>query len=551
MGTITVLDQSLANKIAAGEVIERPASIVKELIDNALDAGAARILVRLKDGGNSEICVVDDGAGMEGDDLVLCTRRHATSKIRTQDDLFAIHTLGFRGEALASIAAVSTVEIRTSTGKGEGRQVVVRQGVAGKIIPAAMPRGTSVRVFDLFCNVPARKKYLRKPETEVMQATLLLTRFALIHPEKHFELKNNDRLVFICPKASDMLSNIAQIWGSRTARSLTAIHAEMAGARVGGFVSLPGSARRDKMNQCIYINRRMVRSKKLRQAVYDGYRTYLTAGTHPLFVLDISVDHGRTDVNVHPQKTYVRLEDEEGIISLIRSAVGSVMRSGKPVPAKPPAVEMDLPLSSYGMSRERQTYIAPEKKREFRVLAQALKTYAIVEFPDRLVIVDQHAAQERVRYEKYLDAYGKDSVKTQALLEPIVLELSPAQALAVRTSTDLILRLGFGIELFGKDTFLLRSCPVIFDRIQGRDIALAVIDELSGKRTLDATALEAVIRKACRKSIKAGQALLPTELAQVIEALFRSKEPLTCPHGRPTMVSFSGADLEKMFKRRN
>jgi DNA mismatch repair protein MutL len=550
MGIIHLLDDALINKIAAGEVVERPASVVKELLENALDAHAKRILIELKEGGTSSIKVSDDGDGMVPEDAVLSITRHTTSKISDEKDLFSIKTLGFRGEALASIAAVSTMILKTSVGS-EGTLIEVEAGSIRKQKPFVMPRGTTVIVDNLFSNVPARKKHLKSPATELSRCLDIVQQYALGHPDVYFELVHDGRVLLNCPATESLRERIAAVWGSNVATQLTEINHADTSCKVTGLISKTGYTRNDRSYQALFVNGRAVRSRIIGNAVYSGYKTFLNVGKHPLYVLNISISAAEVDVNVHPQKTLIRIERETQIEKAVIQAVSAAL----PEPERPverlPEKNRTLPVEKYELKKEKQSFIQ-DKTAEFRVLGQVLHSYALVATKEGFFIVDQHAAAERVAYEKFLKQYRHKAVDSQELIEPLTLELSPAEGVIIREHRDLLSRLGFSVEDFGRHAFTLRTVPSLFNRIQGRDIFLAVLDELRNESSskIDSLKEELLIRKACRSSIKANQRLETTELVDLLKDLFRTEQPYTCPHGRPTLVKFTQDDLERLFRRK-
>jgi len=542
---IRVLDDSTINKIAAGEVVARPASVVKELIENSIDAGSSRIFIEIREGGKSFIRVTDDGSGMNSADAEMCIERHATSKIADAQDLTKIMTLGFRGEALASIAAVSKTTIKTSNGKGT--QISIEGGAITAQKSIVIPRGTTVVVNDLFYNVPARKKHLKKIETELRNITDIVTQYALININIHFELVHDKNIIIKSPITKDLLNNIATIYGSDFAKNMISIDNE----QISGLISVPGFQKPTKNYQAIYVNGRYVKSSTVADAVYESYHTYLNIGKHPAYILNILVDPELVDVNVHPQKSRIRFVNDDFVKQVVKDAITQILHSAKPVVSE--VHQEDMKLESFNFVNIEQKPISKTKpKQNFRILGQILSTYVIVATTDGMLIVDQHAAHERVNYEKYMDQYKEQDVSAQTLLEPIVMEVSPSEYVLMKQHTVLINRLGFNLESFGKGSFILRSIPLIFDRLQGRDILLSILDELkSGKSIkLDSVKEERIIRRACRESIKANDRLEIPELIDLMNDLFAAKQPKTCPHGRPTMLNFTADEFEKMFRRK-
>jgi DNA mismatch repair protein MutL len=593
MSNIKVLDEVLINKIAAGEVIERPASVVKELIENSIDAKANKIFISIKEGGKSMIRVTDDGVGMDKVDAALCVTRHATSKINDVDDLFNINSLGFRGEALASIASISNTNIKTNNGESEGVSIKIKGGEIVSNEPIAIPRGTTVIVKNLFYNVPVRKKHLKTMETELRKVVDFVMRYALIHYDIYFELLHNDKIILNSPQTTSIKNNIANLYGTNVAKNVIHVNYSNDDISINGEISKPGFQRNDKKYQSLFINGRYIKNKLINDAVYEGFHTFLNINKHPIYFLDIKLNPKKIDVNVHPQKSQIRIEKENDVYDAVVEAVRETISGGEETDrvSNIKFSEVDIKPNSFKIKKDKQTNFEEivdfvddsidkdkenetdgtgefveinsteksenkdqksESKHDFRILGQIIKTYVIVSIKDGMIIVDQHAAQERVKYEKYLHQYKDKEVVTQKLLEPLMIELSIEEGILFEDNKKIIANLGFEIEEFGKFTYLLRSVPSIFNRLQSRDIFLSIIDELrSGKtKKLDEIKEERIIRMACRSSIKANEHLEYHELVKVIDELFSADQPLTCPHGRPTMLKFTLDDFEKMFRRK-
>lgn len=545
---IRILDEDTINKIAAGEVIERPSSVVKELIENSLDSGAGRIIVELTEGGKSMIRVTDNGSGMSQEDLRIAANRHATSKIRTSDDLDAIRSLGFRGEALSSIEAVSRLQIKTSKVDGMG-YVLDSAGNSRLINKSVVPRGTIVTVRDIFYNVPARKKHLKSIETELRRIVDLFIMYALMNHEKYFQLQHNGKVIVNAPSTKEFIGNIVNIYGPDIGKRLLPISKN----GISGAISVPGYQNNSRKYQALFINSRPVKSKEISDMVYEAYKTRLNVGKHPAFFLNITVEPDTIDVNVHPQKFEVRISDSSSIKERIVEALSVALQQSVKTDKKISVHEVDSRLEGYKVQKDQQEYIKPKGKRthNYRVLGQVLKSYALVATDEGLVVVDQHAAEERVRYERYLKEYMDKAVSVQELLEPIIIEVSPSEAITLHKNLKLLSDLGFLIEDFGSNSYILRTVPLVFDRIQGRDALLEMIDELKIKKPSHEKMIEErIIRKACRASVKANEPLEVTQMMDLIDQLFKAEQPGTCPHGRPTMLKFTSADFEKMFNRR-
>jgi len=543
---IRILDEEVINLIAAGEVVERPASIVKELIENSIDAGAGKIVVEVEQGGTKLIRVIDDGCGMGRADAENSVKRHATSKISAKEDLDKIATLGFRGEALSSIASVSRLRIRTGDGKtgtevrAEGKDIKARD--------ASPEKGTTIEVRDLFFNTPARKKHLATIRTEAARISDIVSAYALLRNNSHIELVIDGNRAIVSPATEDLIENIGSVWGADAAKNMVKVEGACNGA-----ISRVHFQKPSRLMQQLYVNGRAVKSRIISEAVYKGYHTFLNVGMHPAYVLDIRIDTGKTDVNIHPRKEEVRIEGEEEIALAVADAVRKAITVVSPAKPKVSFTEQNQTLENYSFTKDSQeSFIAAKPKSGIRIVGQAMKTYILAENKDSLMIIDQHAAQERVRYEKYMQQYRDKAVVSQELVSPLTLELAAGESMTVQEHAEVLEQLGFAVETFGRNTFLLRAVPEIFGRIQGRDVFLSIVDELKTGKTgkLDKSREERIIRKACRSSIKAGDRLDYNSMIDVLDELFRAKEPYTCPHGRPTMLKFTSADFEKMFRRR-
>jgi len=486
---------------------------------------------------------------MDKDDALSCLLRHGTSKITGEEDLHKIHTYGFRGEALSSIASVSRLKLRTNDGKSGTEVVLAKKSPKTREIATSV--GTSIYVKDLFYNTPARKKHLGK--NELAKIVHVITEFALIYPHLKIELEHNGKTLLKSRRSKDFKSNVASIWGAMTARNLIATDNKQ-DISLTGVISKAGYQLGSTSKQHLYINRRPVRSKEIKDAIYKAYHTKLNIGMHPAFVLNLDIEPGVIDVNVHPRKEIVRIDNQDNYIDWITDTLKSSLEQSEPERVKDVSVtEVDKNLGDYEFSTEKQQEFKQKTKRSaFRVLGQIMKTYVLAEGKDGLLIVDQHAAQERVLYEKYMEQFKNRSVAGQELIEPVVIELTPTEHMIVMKNLDYIIYSGFAVEDFGGKTIILRSVPELFGRLQGRDVLMSIIDEISsGKNTImDKTKEERIIRKACRASIKANEALESEQMISVLDELFLAKDPHTCPHGRPTMLKFSSADMEKMFKRR-
>ena len=608
---IRILPETTANRIAAGEVVERPAAVVKELVENALDAGASRVAVTLEGGGIERIVVEDDGAGMSPEDLDLAVERHATSKLPEEAALFRIATLGFRGEALPSIGAVSRLTIisRPKGGGGDAYSITVEGGRKGPVMPASGAPGTRVEMRDLFYAVPARRKFLRSPRSEAEQAIEAVRRLALAWPGVGFRVTSEGRETLALAPAPDRESRIRALLGADFAAAAVPVAAEgAAGAMsLAGLAALPAYTRATAGEQHLVVNRRPVRDPLLRTALRVAYRDLIAAGRHPVAALFLDLPAEAVDVNVHPMKTELRFRDESAVRGLLIAALRRALSVGAgealptpaltrymprpsgwsgwrlppaPAPSLPPAAaraglaDMQLALAPepsapatatpalpLGIARPR--FAPPRDEEEAprgehplgRALAQILDTYILAEAPDgALVLVDQHAAHERLTHEALRAQLVEGGVRAQPLLLPAVVELPPADAARLLDQAEALARLGLEIEGFGAPgSVLVRALPALLGPADPapllRDLAeeLVAFDETTAlERRLDA----AIARLACHGSVRAGRRLTPAEMDALLRQMEATPRAATCSHGRPTFLKLGPAELERLFGRR-
>ncbi|MBW3015971.1 DNA mismatch repair endonuclease MutL [Candidatus Woesearchaeota archaeon] len=570
MGKIQVLDDELVNKIAAGEVIERPASVVKELIENSIDAGASIITIELKEGGKSLIKVTDNGSGMSRDDVELSIMRHATSKISTADDLFNINSLGFRGEALASIAAVSNLKIITKQEDTlEGTKLLVSGSKILKLEPIGAPAGTTVEVSDLFFNTPARKKHLKIITTELNQITDIVTRYALIHPAISFKLIHDTKTIISSPATDDLLNNIVDIYGKDVAKNLIPVNHEKPKLSIKGFISKPQLSRASRDQQSIFVNNRYIKNKVITDALYDAYHTLLHLERHPVAILSIQIKPELVDVNVHPSKTEVRFSIENELYETIFTSVKEALASSDLIPESDPSetqsvlVQTDKPKQKKAEkiyeSKPEQTALAEIKTvvkespniPELTILGLVHNCYILAEDKEGFLVIDMHAAEERCNYEKLMQQFKDKGIMTQELLSPVHFELTSVDASILKANLQLFDKFGFKIEDFGNNSFILRSAPLVIKRQLTKDSVLDIVDELRNSKfkTIEEIKEKIITRMACRKSVKQGERIEKAEMYKIIKELHSCELPYTCPHGRPTMIKFTKRDLEKRFKR--
>jgi DNA mismatch repair protein MutL len=566
------LSEDIVNKIAAGEVIERPASVVKELVENALDAGATVVDVDVMKAGKELIRVRDNGCGMSVEDAKLCFVRHTTSKIRSADDLHGIRTLGFRGEALSSIAAVSHFVLMTKEkGMLSGTDVVVSGGIVGAMKEVGCADGTCIEVHDLFLNTPVRKKFLKSDTSELGHIVDIVSRYALIHSSVAFTLTHNGNVLFRSA-ASGMLDSLITLYGADVAKELVPVTAEADGIVITGFISKPTVSRADKTDQSIFVNGRLVSSPLIQHALHEAYHSTLFVHRYPVVALSIVVDPARVDVNVHPTKKEVKFEHGEVIYRFVYHAVKDALMKHNLVPAGVFGVQSTLSdgLPRYTFEAASQTvlqaspalvvreealeveYIPSSKLPPLRLLGQIHKTFFAAETPGGMLIIDQHIVQERVLYEKFMRQYMENAVKSQTLLEPEMVEFSAVDAVVLKEYITDLKALGFDLEEFGGNSFLVRSIPMVFGRAQPRELLHDLIQQLvSGKRTSVAQKAEEIItRMSCRYSVKAGDTVVIPQMRSLLAELDTCTLPYHCPHGRPIFILVSIDELEKMFLRR-
>ena len=586
---IRVLPAEVAGKIAAGEVVERPASVVKELVENSIDAGASEIRVEIREGGRRLIQVADDGCGIPGDELPLAFARHATSKLTDVVDLDQIATLGFRGEALASIAAVSQVSVLTRPREQRlGQYIRVDGGQIVRQEARGGAAGTIITVENLFQNVPARLKFLRRPQTEAGHIHDTVTHYALAYPEVRFSLTTDSRATFQSSGSGNLYDVLITVYGLEVAEKMLKIETEDPGGtpsgtglRIAGFTSSPSLHRANRRYLSFFVNRRWIQDRSLAYAVAQAYHTLLPVGRHPLAVILIDMEPSEVDVNVHPTKREVKFSRSQTVFSAVQRSVRHTLVERSPVPPMPHAARtwptpgwerhqaliaagkeesistqmaMDLyrPLEGQAQSGGELQPVGPVRLPLLRVVGQVGQTYIIAEGPQGMYLIDQHAAHERVLYEQMMAEQSEASVATQSLLEPVTLDLDPLLTGILEEYLEALQRMGFALESFGGTTFLLRAVPSV---LNAPDTRAAVVDILEllrqGDDPLAEQAEEHLIAAVCKRAaIKAGQTLSQEEMQQLIRRLEQCESPRTCPHGRPTVLHFSVEQLEKEFGRR-
>ncbi|HEX16757.1 MAG TPA: DNA mismatch repair endonuclease MutL [Deltaproteobacteria bacterium] len=540
MGRIRILPPGLVSKIAAGEVIERPASVVKELVENSLDAGASRIRVELVDGGRRAIRVTDDGEGMTPEDAELALKRHATSKIASEEDLGRILTLGFRGEALAAMAEVSRLILITRAEGYPAVRLVVEGGQLKEKREVGAPRGTQVEVKDIFFNLPARRKFLKASQTELGHATEAVIRMALARPEVDFRVEHEGREILSLQPSSER-DRVAAILGRELHPHLAEVDRTDGPLRVKGWVTLPPYARGNTRGIYFYVNRRYIRDKILGKVLGEAYSRLLPRGAYPVAVLFLEVPPEEVDVNIHPTKMEVKFRHTEDVYHLLREALEEVLGSG----------DVHLPSGMSSPSSQVQESPAPyvptlplrpeEGEDRFRPLGQIGQTYLLVEGEKGLLVVDQHAAHERVLYERLKSR----RVPAQKLLLPAVVELQGMEAEVLLERRSELAALGFEVEPFGPRSVAVKAIPSLIRVHELKETLEEVASEITGDNGLE----RARVLLACRGAIKASTPMTPEEIGRLLRELFSTSHPRTCPHGRPTFIEITLEELHRRFKR--
>jgi len=556
-----ILPSEVVSRIAAGEVIERPASVVKELVENSLDAAADRVDIECRGGGAVLISVADNGRGIDASQVEMAFLRHATSKIASLDDLVNVHTLGFRGEALPSVAAVAAVEVSTSTGDGAlGSYLYIHGGAVKQREGRPRARGTTIAVRRLFRHFPARLKFLKSEATENGHNAQVASQYALAFPSVAFSLLLEDRLALRTPGNGDLRDVVAQLYGAELARAMVRVESLSDSPGVTGLAAPASLSRSGRGHQSTFVNHRWVRSPLLQRAIDDAYHGLIAEGRNAIVILNLKVPPDRVDVNVHPSKAQVKFAEEHTIFRLVRDAVKAALADtrvatdsrylslpatgtqgrwvvGEPLPEPPSAQDSAIPLPDSGL-------LPP-----LRILGQVLGTYIAAEGPDGLYLIDQHAAHERVVYDRLADRRSGRTPEAQGLLQPVTIEFSPSEDAVLATLIDDLSKMGFSIDHFGQRTYLLRTVPAVLADSDAQAIMRDMLHELSeasrqGRFERLATTI------ACHAAVRAGHRLTQEEMRQLVRQLEECAQPRTCPHGRPTIVRFDSTQLEKLFGRR-
>ena len=633
MSKIIELPEVLANQIAAGEVIERPASVVKELVENSIDAGSSQITIEIEESGLKKIQVTDNGEGIAQEDVALSLHRHATSKIKSQADLFRIRTLGFRGEAIPSIASISHFTVKTSTAdENYGTLLVAKGGEIETQEPISTPVGTKITVENLFYNTPARLKYMKSLQSELAHIVDVVNRLSLAHPEIAFTLINDGRQMTTTSGTGDLRQAIAGIYGLNTAKKMIEISNADLDFEVSGYISLPELTRANRNYITILINGRYIKNFLLNRAILDGYGSKLMVGRFPIAVIDIQIDPYLADVNVHPTKQEVRISKEKELMSLISSAIAESLREQDLIPdalenlaksstrgfPKPEQTSLPLKQTDLYYDKERHDFFVKsdtveeqpvqlfnevdtpvkkvdnqssvkfaqrstvehqgaddhdeldfKNKSKLNKMIESLDTEEASTFPELeyfgqmhgtylfaqgnggLYIIDQHAAQERVKYEYYRDKIGEVDDSLQQLLMPYLFEFSGADFIKLQEKMELLNKVGINLEPYGNNTFILREHPIWMKEEEIETAVYEMCDMLllTNEVSVKKYRAELAIMMSCKRSIKANHTLDDYSARQLIVQLSHCKNPYNCPHGRPVLVNFTKSDMEKMFRR--
>jgi DNA mismatch repair protein MutL len=573
---IKILERSVSEKIAAGEVVENPSSVVKELMENSIDAGSDRIEVYIERGGKELIRVVDNGEGIEREDVGRAFLRHATSKLSGEEDLLRIKSLGFRGEALAAIAAVSMVNLTTRTKDSiEGTLYSIDRNRDIKYIETGCAQGTCIEVRELFYNTPARMEYLKTDSHEASMVADTVSRLALSRPDISIMLSSGGRKLLDTPGNGSLEDTIAAVYGRAALENLFKVKHKSEGVEIEGYVSKPHGTKSNRSFQSFFINGRFIKSSIITKALEEAYRTLIMVNRYPMAILHFTLHTESIDVNVHPAKLEVKFKEENRIRSAVFSCVRVALEqgrwiaqaSGKSAGYTAPAIIREEPLlpqrhkDSQGFSEESIEYNRIEldnnieggslKIPQMRVIGQFLSTFIIAEGKDCVYLIDQHAAHERIVYEKLSRDFQRGGMASQALLEPIVVDLSPIEKETVRENETLLSTIGYRFDEFGVNSIVVRAVPVFLGIPQSREFLTELITRLSqhSDKEKEEFKQEDIIRMACKKAVKANQRLTQAEMENLLKQLRSAEMPFTCPHGRPVLITLTRYELEKMFKR--
>lgn len=582
MGKIILLDEDTINKIAAGEVVDRPASVVKELVENSIDAEATSITIEVKEGGKSLISISDNGLGIMKDDLPHVFERHATSKIKDIDDLIKIRTLGFRGEAMSSIAAVADIELESQSGNDIlGSNLLIKAGkiIENKDISSSI--GTSIKVKNLFYNTPARLKFLKSDRTELNYISDTVEKIAFSNTHVAIKYIVDDKVIFHTPGNGDLLSVIQCIFGIKAAKMMLPVTYSNELLSIDGYIAKPEFSKGNSTYIIFSINNRMVRNNMLKEAVKTAYKSLLMNNRFPVAILNISIEPDKIDVNVHPTKAEVKFSDNKSIFNLIYYSLTQVLTSNETPYTESfkdknsfsvkeihnlndvkydnmnmlPAIEKSLGVTEIFSKKANDGMLINKTEKRYvsssgLIIGQIFNTYIIYQKDDTFMMIDQHAAHERIIYEELMIRSKQKNIDQQPLLMPIIIELTPKEKNLVEAGIDILNQLGFDIEFFGENSLAVRQVPIIL----GQPCSGAMISELLDtineyRKDFSAIYEKTIIQMACKSAIKAGESLTNKEIEELITKLFNTKQPYTCPHGRPTVITLGKNEIEKKFKR--
>ncbi|MHC1783965.1 MAG: DNA mismatch repair endonuclease MutL [Anaerolineaceae bacterium] len=588
---IRILADEVASQIAAGEVVERPASVIKELLENAIDAGAGEITIQVEGAGRRLIEMRDDGEGMAAADLQLAVARHATSKLQSAEDLFHIHSLGFRGEALASIGSVSHMTVASCPDElAGGSRIEIHGGKEGPVSRSAMAKGTLVRVEDLFYNVPARLKFLKQDQTEKQQMDNLVTRYALAYPHARLNLFQDQKPVIRTSGNGNRREILSNLYGVDIARQMLEVQFNEDDIHIEGFISPISVTRSNRKEITLFVNGRWVQDVPLAAAILQAYHTLLMVGRYPIAILFLQLEPEEVDVNVHPAKAEVRFQHPDKVFGMVQRAVRrsllaysaapqvsvSTWQNGMVLPGQIDASwqmagqagSSEWVMPAAYQSHQTEGEISPESEAAvlngsqpdifpsgelplLRLIGQVGSTYLVAEGPDGLYLIDQHAAHERVLFEKF-QKQESSRIHSQALLEPVLLQLPPASSRLLREQLPILAHIGFEVEEFGTDTFRIRAIPALLTNLDPAAAVRVVVEDFEEDETPLRAEVEArLIARVCKRSaVKAGKTLNPDEQRTLLRDLETCQSPRTCPHGRPTMIHLSVDLLERQFGRK-
>ncbi|SHG95192.1 DNA mismatch repair endonuclease MutL [Tepidibacter thalassicus] len=609
---INLLDEYTVNKIAAGEVVERPSSVVKELIENSIDANSSKITIEIQDGGKNFIRITDNGHGIPSEEVEKSFLRHATSKISKIDDLYSLNSLGFRGEALASIASVSKIDLITKTNNERiGTKICLEGGNIINKEPIGSSVGTTIIVKDLFFNTPARKKFLKSSTAETISITDMINKLAIGNYSIQFKYINNNKIMLTTPGDNSLQNAIRSIYGKNIANNLIPISINSEHLNITGFIGNNSIYRNNKTLQHVYVNKRYVKSKLILNAIYEAYKGIIPINKHAICFLNLEINPKKIDVNIHPTKLEIKFEDEQYIFNLIKNEINKSLLNSTLIPEyqrqnsnlesknkiktsniintddllrnfninkienkieknndkKSKIIEEQIKIDNIKenseiyknkttnniinskCTKQKEINKIDKKIPDFNVIGTLFNTYIICQEQDSLFLIDQHAAHERILYEKYMEKFYNETISSQILLEPIILELSNKDMLIIEDKLNIFKKFGFEVELFGNNSIVIRSVPNMFGVPESEKFILDIIDNLNELLNNYALKKEKIASIACKSAIKAYDNIQDIEINKLISDLKKCNNPFTCPHGRPIIVEMKKYEIEKMFKR--